>query len=95
MRLARKLRPPPQSPERSERCSEGHIGPRYVPRSDEGAIESLRPEVLRVLQGVGSRLADGGGDLDAPAELAVGDLQAEGVEDLSLDRPWRLLQAQC
>jgi aryl-alcohol dehydrogenase-like predicted oxidoreductase len=41
---------------------------RHAPRSDEGAIEPP-PGGSSVLRGVGGRLADGGGDLDAPAEL--------------------------
>jgi hypothetical protein len=46
--------------------------------------ESLLREALRVLQGLGHGLADGGGDLDAALELVVGDLQAERLEDLAL-----------
>ena len=40
----------------------------------------------------GDGLRDGGADLDAACGLVVGDLQAEGVEDLALDLRWGLLQ---
>ena len=44
------------------------------------------------MEGVGDRLGDGGGDLDAAAGLVVGDLEAEGVEHLALEFGWGLVE---
>jgi hypothetical protein len=47
-------------------------------------VRDLLREVSRILECVRDGLGDGGGDLDAPVGLVVGDLEAEGLEHLAL-----------